>query len=55
MKTLVILGSLCGLGLTIVPSILVFSGVLPWQTHADLMIAGMVLWFITSPLWMKKD
>ncbi len=45
--------SAAGLGLTIVPSILVFSGVITWQTHASLMLAGMVVWFATAPGWMK--
>lgn len=34
-----------GLLLTIVPSILVAMGQLGWQTHANLMTAGMVVWF----------
>jgi hypothetical protein len=55
MKTLLICGSIAGLGLTIVPSILVAVGIASWQTHANLMTAGMILWFITAPFWMKKD
>lgn len=47
--------SLTGLGLTIIPAILVAAGGLPWTTHADLMAAGMILWFVTAPFWMKKD
>ncbi len=46
---------MAGLGLTIIPAVLVASGGLRWQTHADLMIAGMILWFVTAPFWMKKD
>lgn len=45
--------SAVGLGLTIVPSILVFSGAISWHTHAGLMLAGMVVWFATAPGWMK--
>mgnify|MGYP001607320547 CR=1 FL=1 len=45
--------SAIGLGLTIVPSLLVFLNVISWQTHADLMTAGMVIWFASAPAWMK--
>ena len=55
MKPLLIGGSIVGLGLTIVPAVLVVMGLASWQTHADLMAAGMVLWFATAPFWMKKD
>ncbi len=55
MKTLLMCGSFLALGLTIVPAILVAFGVIAWQTHAHCMAAGMVLWFVTAPFWMKKD
>jgi hypothetical protein len=54
MKIFAGLGSVIGLGLTILPAVLVFSGTLSWQTHANLMTLGMILWFFTAPLWMKK-
>ena len=55
MKKMMIAGSVAGLGLTTVPAFLVFTGVLSWQVHAHLMTAGMILWFITAPYWMKKN
>lgn len=54
MKTMIRVISFAGLGLTLIPAFLVFAGVLAWQTHADLMLAGTVLWFATAPLWMGK-
>lgn len=47
-------GSFIGLGLTIVPSFLVFQGTLSWDTHAVLMAVGALLWFGTAPFWMGK-
>ncbi len=55
MRLLLKSASLIGLGLTIIPAILVAAGSLSWTTHADLMAAGMVLWFVSAPFWMKKD
>lgn len=54
MKKLLPAISFLGLGLTILPAFLVFSGVIPWQSHANLMAAGMVLWFVTAPFWLGK-
>ena len=48
--------SLIGLGLTVIPSFLVFAGVISLYENKELMFAGTVLWFITAPLWIgKKD
>ena len=32
----------------------VFSGVIELKTHKTMMGIGMVAWFVTAPLWMKK-
>lgn len=53
MRVLVKLISLIGLVLTVVPAFLVFGGVIVWQTHANLMLLGAVLWFATAPFWMR--
>ncbi|MCW0481843.1 hypothetical protein [Gaoshiqia sediminis] len=53
MKKVLIVISFIGLVLTIVPSILVFKQVIAIETHFHLMVAGMFLWFGTSPFWMK--
>ena len=55
MKNLLKLVSAVGLVLTIVPAFLVFSGSITWDGHANLMLAGMILWFVTAPFWMKKE
>jgi len=46
--------SFVGLGLTVVPALLVFAGSIPWATHARLMMVGTVLWFATAPLWLGR-
>ena len=53
MKRVLIIISFIGLLLTILPSVLVFKGVIEMESHFHLMIVGMVLWFATSPFWMK--
>ena len=55
MKKLLIVLSIIGLLLTIVPSILVFTGDLTLQSNKNIMIVGMVLWFATASIWMKED
>jgi hypothetical protein len=52
MRTLLKLISFAGLGLTVVPSFLVFTGAIAWDTHATLMLVGTVLWFGSAPFWM---
>jgi hypothetical protein len=54
MKLLLKLAAFTGLGLTVVPSFLVFNQMISWNTHATLMAVGTVLWFLTTPFWMKK-
>lgn len=41
------LGAL-GLGLTVIPSLLVMWGSLPLETNKTLMTVGMVVWFASS-------
>ncbi|HEV7348455.1 hypothetical protein [Telluribacter sp.] len=54
-KTLAyILGAL-GLGLTIVPSMLVFSGLISQDQNKTLMAVGMVLWFVAAFRIMKQN
>ena len=52
MKKILKLISWAGLALTIIPSLLVFNGVVAIETHYVLMAIGMVLWFGTAPFWM---
>ena len=46
--------SVLGLCLTVIPSFIVFFGILSWKIHTQLMFAGMIFWFVFAPLWMKK-
>lgn len=54
MKKILQILSLIGLALTVVPSFFVLLSGMPWKTHAQLMFAGMIIWFITAPFWMKS-
>jgi high-affinity Fe2+/Pb2+ permease len=47
--------SYLGLALTVVPSFLVFSGVIDLSYHKMLMLIGTLLWFLTAPFWMNKQ
>ena len=55
MRYMLIVLSALGLCLTVVPSLLVFYGLLSWKIHTQLMFAGMILWFVTAPMWMNKE
>lgn len=54
MKTICKSISYLGLLATVVPSILVFSGAIELDTHKTLMWIGMVIWFVTTPFWLKR-
>lgn len=47
--------SLCGLVLSIIPAVLVYSGTFEKQTYLNLMLLGMLLWFSTAVFWVKRD
>lgn len=47
--------SYLGLILTVVPSFLVFAGVIELSFHKTLMLIGTLLWFLTAPFWMNKE
>ena len=55
MKIVLKSASYLGLGLTVVPAFLVFSGSLTWESHAMLMAVGALLWFATAPFWLGGD
>ncbi len=55
MKIILILVSLAGLALTIVPSVLVFLQEISLADHKQLMFFGMLMWFFTAPFWMKEQ
>jgi hypothetical protein len=54
MKSILKIISFVGLALTILPSILVFKGAIEMKAHFHLMAAGLLLWFVTAPFWMKN-
>ena len=54
MKTLMSILAIAALGLTIIPSILVFTGSMELNMHKHLMTAGTILWFVTAPIWFRK-
>lgn len=55
MKQLLMGVSAIALGLTVIPAFLVWQGDLAWETHAQLMLLGTVLWFASAPFWMGKS
>lgn len=55
MKILLKIISFIGLGLTLIPSILLFSGQINADTCKLLMLVGTVLWFVTAPFWMNES
>jgi hypothetical protein len=55
MKNILKIVSYSGLALTIIPSFFVFAGKINLEMHYTLMFIGMVLWFFTAPIWVKKS
>lgn len=55
MRSLSIIFSLSGFCLTVAPSFFVFYERISWRTHSQLMFAGMILWFVFTPIWMNKE
>lgn len=47
--------SYAGLVLTLIPSFLVLTNSIEFNTHKHLMLLGTVLWFGTRPFWMSKS
>jgi len=55
MKTVLKIISAIGLALTLVPAIFVFMQAIEFSTHKSLMTIGMLLWFLSTPFWMKQQ
>lgn len=55
MKIILILISVIGLALTIVPSVLVFNQSISMEAHNQFMVVGMLLWFFSAPYWVKEQ
>ncbi len=54
MKLLVKSISYVGLGLTLIPSLLVFTENISLDSGKMLMLIGTVVWFLSAPRWMNK-
>jgi len=54
MKTLLKIVSFVGLGLTIIPSVMVLIGEATPGQNKNLMLIGTLLWFGTVSFWMHK-
>lgn len=55
MKIALRIVSFLGLLLTIVPSLLYFTGYLSLSVQQWWMFAGTLLWFSTAPFWMNNQ
>lgn len=47
--------ALCGLGMTIIPSILLFNGAISSSTNKLIMLIGMIVWFVAAPGWIGSN
>jgi len=54
MRTIWIIISFVGLGLTIIPSALILTGNVTVGQNKNLMLLGTILWFGTVSFWMNK-
>ncbi len=54
MKNLIKFISYTGLGMTLLPSFLVFTGNMSLDLSKMLTFIGTIIWFISSPSWMNK-
>lgn len=54
MKNLLVLISILSLVITIVPSFLVFAGMMTLEMNKTLMLVGTIGWFATASSWMNK-
>lgn len=55
MKKLLMVASYIGLGLTLIPSFLVFSGSVTLESNKALMLLGTILWFGAASRWLGTD
>ena len=53
-RTLAGILAFAGLAMTLIPSMLVFSGTMTAHTNKVLMGIGMLLWFVAAPSWIKR-
>jgi uncharacterized membrane-anchored protein YitT (DUF2179 family) len=54
MKIVLSIIAAIGLGLTVIPAFLVFSGMMTLDFHKNLMVVGMLCWFVSVPFLLKR-
>ncbi|MCH7512522.1 MAG: hypothetical protein IH947_01045 [Bacteroidetes bacterium] len=54
MKILLKTGAWIGFGLTLIPALLVWSGVINLDMNKTLMLLGTVIWFVCAPFAFKR-
>lgn len=47
--------SYLGIGLSLIPAVMVYLGKLDYAVYAKLMVVGMFLWFASAVFWIKPD
>ena len=55
MKSMLKIGSLVGLMMTILPPVLFFLGKMEMASMKLWMGIGMVIWMVTAPFWINKS
>ena len=55
MKRIFQLISFVALGMTILPCLLYFGGLINHYTMNAATLVGTIVWFIATPLWMGRD
>ena len=55
MKAILVILSMLALALTVMPSVLVFLQKMSLEEHKQVMVGGMILWFVTAPFWLKEQ
>jgi hypothetical protein len=55
MKKLLMVASYLGLGLTLIPSLLVFGGRITLESNKVLMLLGTIIWFVAASRWLGAD
>lgn len=55
MKSILKLVSYLGLALSLIPGLMVFTGRIELETSKNILIAGMLLWFLTAVFWIERS
>lgn len=55
MKSLIKIISFIALAVTLVPSFLVFKGIISPELSKTLMLIGTIVWFVSASFWMNSS